>query len=273
VWKTASIPLGPLPGAASGVSAYVNVTPVSARLSQLLVDEDRIRLIADVSAKVAVETRPIPVVALPLPPLGKAVDQPGGLDLSIQALAPYGPMKAALATALVGETFENATPAGKATARVLDVALYPTGKGLTIGVQVAARLPGKVLDDTGWIYLTGRPTALADGRTLKIVDLKDSAVLHNTALKTVIILFNGQILAELNRHAQFDLTEVLEKGADQISEGLAKAKINGLAITAGKPVLRLVDVAVGSDGVYATAGIRMPLSVTVSSALLPPAKP
>ena len=273
VWKTQSIPLGPLPGAASGAVAYINVVPTSARLSQLFVGEDRIRLIADVSARVAVETHPIAVTAVPLPPLGQALDQPGGLDLSIQAIAPYATLKGALATALIGQTLESATPAGKASARIMDAALYPSGQGLAIGVQVAARLPGKVLDDTGWIYLTGKPVALADGRTLKVVDLKDSAVLHNTALKTVILLFNGQILDQLNRHAEFDLTDVLQKGADQISDGLSKARITGLSIAAGKPVLKLTDVAVGPEGVYATASIRMPLSVEVSSAIVPQAPP
>ncbi len=264
VWKTAAIPLGQ----AMGQTAFLNITPVSAQVSQLLNEEDRVRVIANVTAKITVEPSPIPVQSLPLPALGRAVDQPGGVELNVQLLAPYAPMRAALKAALVGQSFQNLA----ASAKVRDATLYASGDALVIGLQLDLKTPGKVLNDTGWIYLIGRPSVGPDGRSLSVLELKDAAVLNNKALKAALILLNGPILAEVRKQSQFDLSASLDKASDGVAQALASAHPPGLNVKAGRAQITLQSLSLSQAGVAAVAHVSMPLSVTVTRSVLPPGR-
>ncbi len=265
VWRATAIPLADVGGA----KAYLNLTPTTAALSELLVDNDQISFVAKVGVQTVISPNPVPATQLPLPALGRATPEAGGLDLNIQAVAPYGLLKSALASAMVGKTFVNKTVAGEASVRIDDVDVYASKDSVSVGLKLAARLPGKVLDDSGWVYLVGRPTALADGKTLSIQDLKYAVVLKNPILKLVVATFNGQILAELNQHSTFDLTDVINTASAQIVTGLNSAPVQGVSFHAGKPDLVLKSVSVGPDGVFANAAIRVPLDVTLTRSLLP----
>lgn len=265
VWRTTAIPLADLGGA----KAYLNLTPTTAALSELLVDNDQIRFVAKVGVQTVISPIPVPTTQLTLPPLGRATPEAGGLDLNIQAVAPYSLLKSALAGAMVGKTFVNRTVAGEASVRIDDVDIYASKDGISVGLKLAARLPGRVLDDSGWVYLAGRPTALPDGRTLSIQDLRYAVVLKNPILKLVVATFNGQILAELNQHSSFDLTDVINTASAQIVNGLNTAPVQGVSFHAGKADIALKSVAVGPDGVFANAAIRVPLDVTLTRSLLP----
>jgi hypothetical protein len=263
VWKTTAIALPET----AGQKLYLNLIPSSASLAGLTLGEDQLKLVARLSVHTQISTTPVATTSLPLPPLGRSTDTDGALDLNIEANAPYSVLKSAIGAQLIGQTFKAAAPGGESQVQVLDFDLYPSGEALTVGLKVHGRLPGRAVDETGWVYLTGRPEMSADGRTLNIAGLKFAVVLGNPFLKLVVSLFNAPIMAALNANAHFDLNPAMTQAAHQISTGIANAHLNGVTLEAGPPQLSLKRVSVARDGVVAHLNLQMPLSARLSRSL------
>jgi hypothetical protein len=131
-------------------------------------------------------------------------------------------------------------------------------------------LPGKLLDDEGWIYLTGEPQVGPDGRALKIGSLRLALVVRNPGVLVLTTLFSGPVIAVMNANANYDLTDTLNKASDQMVAGINAAHINGVTLNAGRPTITLKRVAADRDGVLADASIRLPLTATLGHSLINP---
>ncbi len=266
VWKTTPVPLPDLAGA----KAWLNLTPHSASLARLRVDDQGVHLSARLGVRTEVSTVPAAPESLALPSLTRLNPDAGGLDLNLRAEASYVTLKAALSQLVVGQTAEAVTPAGRLSARIIDFDLYPTRTSMTVGVKIRTRLPGKLLDDEGWIYLTGEPQVGPDGQTLKIGALRLALVVRNPGVLVLTTLFSGPVIAVLNANANYDLTDTLNKASDQMVAGINATHINGVSLNAGRPAITLKRVAADRDGVLADASIRLPLTATLGHSLIWP---
>jgi len=263
VWRSNAIPVGE-PG---GPQTFLNLTPTGASLSRLIVEPTQVRIVAQMSVRTALSQTPGPQTPLPPSPLGRVTSPDGGLDLDIRAAVPFSVLKATLTQAMVGKTFTQHSLAGDAVVRIDDADIYPSDGHVAVGLKVAARLPGKVLDGSGWIYLRGRPVALGDGKSLKIEDLDYAVTLNNTFITLVVATFHGPILAELRQHAAFDLTDGIAAAAAQISTGINGANLTGVTLTADRPSIALKGVALSADSVVANAEVKVPLSISLAKSV------
>ena len=266
VWHSNAIPVGD----AGGPKAYLNLTPTPASLSRMIVDQNQVRIIAQMAVRTALSPTPGPATPLPLPPLGRAGGPDGGLDLDIQTAVSFSVLKSALTSAMVGKTFTEHSLAGDAVVRIDDADIYPSEGHVAVGLKVAARLPGKVLNGSGWIYLRGRPVALGDGKSLRIEDLDYAVSLDNAFIRLVVATFHGPILAELNQHASFDLTDGIAAAAAQISSGINNANLAGVTLSAERPSIALKGVSLSADSLLANAQVRVPLSIQLVKGVAQP---
>ena len=266
IWKTTAIAL---PDTA-GQKAYLNLTPRSAQLAKVSVDDQGLRVTARLGVRT--EVSPIPVASTPiaLPSLTRLSDTGGGVDLNLRATAPYVVLKQAIGASIVGTSFSAPATGGAASAQVIDFDLYPTGRSLTVGVKLKARLPGRLIDDSGWVYLTAEPTLAPNGKRLQLSRLRLAIVSDDPKLKVLATVFSPPIILALNSRANFDLTETLNKASDQMVEALNAVKISGVSLSAGRPEITVKDVAADSDGVLADANIRLTLNATVTRAIAGP---
>jgi len=266
IWKTTAISLPET----AGQKAYLNLTPRSAQLARLSVDDQGLRITARLGVRTEVSPVPIASTPITLPNLSRLPDSGGGVDLNLRATAPYHVLKQAISASVVGMSFSAPATGGAASAQIIDFDLYPTGRSLTVGVKLKARLPGRVLDDTGWVYLTAEPTLAPSGKRLQLSRLRLAIVSNDPKLKVLATLFSPPIILALNSRASFDLTDTLNKASDQMVEALNGVKISGVALSAGRPEITVKDVSADQGGVLADANIRLTLSATITRAIAGP---
>lgn len=266
IWKTTAIALPE----AGGQKAFLNLTPRSAQLSKVSVDDQGVRITARLGVRT--EVSPVPVASTPiaLPSLTRLADTGAGVDLNLRATASYVVMKQAIAASVVGMSFSAPATGGSASAQIIDFDLYPTGRSLTVGVKLKARLPGRLVDDSGWVYLTAEPTLAPNGKRLQLSRLRLAIVSEDPKLRVLATVFSPPIILLLNSRANFDLTETLNKASDQMVEALNAVKISGVSLSAGRPEITVKDVAADQDGVLADANIRLTLNATVTRAIAGP---
>lgn len=266
LWRTTAIALPET----AGQKAYLNLTPRTAQLAKVAVDDQGVRLVARLG--VGTEISPVPVASAPitLPTLSRLSDTGGGVDLNLRATAPYDVLKRTIGASIIGQSFSAPATGGAASALITDFDLYPTGRSLTVGVKLKARLPGRLIDDSGWVYLTAEPTLAPNGKRLQLSRLRLAIVSDDPKLKALATVFGAPIILVLGSRANFDLTDTLNKASDQMVDALNAVKVNGLTLAAGHPDITVKEVAADQTGVLADANIRLTLNATVTRAIAGP---
>ena len=264
VWRPISIKL---PLAEAG-PLYLDITPKSAAASRLTPGPDGVRLTARLGAETALAPAPLPADPLPLPPLEKAAPSDDRLQASLTLVAPYDVVKAQLAERLVGKDFKQTTSLGEVIVHVDDLDVYPSGAALAVGLKISAKAPTSALDASGWIYLTGRPVVADGGAGIRIADLAYSAALDNTFWQAAQSLLQGEIRSEIAARSQVDLSKRIDDAESHIVEGLAKADIKGVRLTASKPKITLANVEVAPTGLAVSAIVAMTLGVELTAGLV-----
>jgi hypothetical protein len=246
---------------------YLNIYPKSASFSGLVPGEDRLQVAVRIGAQTILTDTPADPKVEPLPPLEKIEAGQGGLEINLQAVAPYPLLKEQLRT-FVGQDFKKTTPAGEIDVRIDDVDIYPTKDSLALGIKVDARLPGSWFDSKGWVYLIGRPAVINGGRAVTIEDLRFASVVDNNFWKAAATVFEDDILKTLNSKSTFDLGEEIDKASQDVLKAVEQAQIQGLKIKAGAPTISLHSVFVSDPNLVAVAKMTMPLEAEVTDDIL-----
>ncbi|MEO5881995.1 MAG: DUF4403 family protein [Caldimonas sp.] len=236
-----------------GRKVHINVEPLDFAFSGLNVDTQAIRLAAMLTAKVEVSGTPITPSALPLPPLktiGVAV--PPRISVAVPLRAPFALLQAEAQKLIGGKSFEGSTPAGKVKVTVNKAEVYATSGGrIAVGIDFDAKLPGKLLDAKGTVYVVGTPSA--EGRTM--VRLKDptfTRTLDNDVWNAVSVLFDSKIRSELDKSLRYSLATDVEKAKKALADKLtdpsaipnARAKITDVDIGLGRVAVDGTDLVV-----------------------------
>jgi uncharacterized protein DUF4403 len=263
-WKSYTIPVSQptLP------VMYLDIQPTSAAFSGLVPNGDHLRIAVRVGAKTVLAAQPGPSEPLPLPSLEHLDAKTGGLDVSLQAVAPYRLVKQQLLKALKDRVFQNEIPGGHVEARVQDVDVYPSNGALALGLKVDAKIPGTWLGVSGWVYLVGKPVPSKEGKAVTLEDVRFATVIDSAFWSAAQSLFQGVILQEINAHSTFDLAKPIDDASGAITKAIAAAQIPGLAITAGAPALALESVSATSDNLVAVVKLALPLEVEVTEAIV-----
>ena len=180
---------------------YLNIQPKSAAFSGVVPEDDRLRVAVRVGAQTALETNPVDTAVLPLPPLDPLNSDQGSLLVNLQAIAPYELLKQQLRQVLAQKTFQKDIPAGKLEVRILDVDIYPSKDSLALSIRIDAKTPGNWLDTKGWVYLSGRPTVVKDGKAIRLQDIQFANVVDSAFWSAAEILFQDEILKAINAHS------------------------------------------------------------------------
>lgn len=247
---------------------FLNIEPKTAGFSGLVAEDSASKFVVRVGVKAVLSPSEMANTGGTLPELDLATANQGGLDINLQAVAPYDFLKNELAASMKGKTFKKDTTAGAVEVRIDDVDLYPSNGSLAVGIKIDAKLPGRWFDTTGWVYLSGKPTPVQDGKAIAIENMAFATVLDNAFWTTVQGLFETEILSTLKRHAQLDLSNQIDKAASQITSAIAKADVPGLKITAGPPAIQLTGVDIAADTLIVTTKLSMSVDTELTAALI-----
>ncbi len=247
---------------------YFNIDPKTAAFSGLIPEDGRIRVAVRVGAKTVLSPAPIDTGKVPLPNLEVASPAQGGVEISLQAVAPFGLLKDQLALASKGKSFKTNVPGGTAEVTIDDVDLYPSKDSIAIGLKITAKTPGRWLNTSGWVYLSGKPKAVPADNAVTVENIAFATVLDNTFWSTVQGLFENEILTLLKAHATFDLSKQIEDATARISSAVARADVPGLKLRSGKPNISLDGVYVATDNLVAVVKMSMTLDAEVTEAII-----
>ncbi|MVT52605.1 DUF4403 family protein [Bradyrhizobium yuanmingense] len=247
---------------------YLNIQPKSAAFSGIIPEDDRVRVAVRVGAQTMLESNPIDTAVLPLPPLDPLNADQGSLLVNLQAIAPYEILKQQFRQTLAQQTFRKDLPAGRLEVRIVDVDIYPSKDSLALGIKIDAKTPGSWFDTKGWVYLSGKPAVVKDGKAVKVQDIHFASVVDSAFWSAAQILFQDEILKAIDAQGTFDLTAEIDKAANQVSQSIAKANVPGLQIKTGKPNLSLDSVYVGASELAVVAKLALQFDAEVTEAIL-----
>ena len=247
---------------------FLNIEPKSAGVSDLIAGSDAMKVVVRVGVTTTLSPSAIATTAVELPPLDKVAAETGGLEINLQAVAPYEYLLRVLKAQLSGARFTKTTAAGTVDIRITDIDLYPSNGSLALGLKIDAKTPGRWFNTAGWVYLVGKPVPAAAGKAVSVKDLSFATVLDNNFWTVVSDLFQGEILTALTQHAVFDLQNQIDDASAEIVKAVANANIRGLKITAGPPSIALASVDVASDNLVATAKLDMKFDTELTAELL-----
>ncbi|MFZ2973927.1 MAG: DUF4403 family protein [Ferribacterium limneticum] len=258
-WRPIAIPLAP--DVASGKPLYLNISPKGFAFSGLKATDDSVKVALKVWAETKIDPIPVKTDPIPLPQVSPFDAKQSRLSVSLAARVPYSDIVTALGNGVRGKDFSSESSAGKVRVHIEDIDIYPTTKGLAIGVKIDAELPGQILNTKGWIYLVGTPKATMSGSSIEITNLGYSTVVDNKAWQILLGIFDGQILKALSSNANIDLKSAISKSAEQLATKINGAKVEGLKVIASIPTANLNEIHIGVDSLTATVSANMDFSI------------
>lgn len=248
-----------------GQELFLNLQPTSAAFSGFVADEDRLRVAARVKVIASLSPVSIPETVKPLPPLQAIPAGDGGFNIEVRALAPYSLIQAALMGELKEKILENEVPGGRASVKILDIDVYPSGKSLAIGIKIDAKLPNRWLNTSGWLYLSATPIILPGGHKIALQNIKYATVIDNSIWKLVQAVIGDKILEILQEKSLIDLSSQLDDRSKAVSDAIKAASAPGLRLKPGMVTIGIRAVHIGSSELVTDAMLSMPLEVEVDA--------
>lgn len=252
-------------------SLFLNITPESFAFSNIRVDDNALAFAVRAGVKAQLDEKAASTELMPLPPVGTITTDNSNLRVVIRANIGYDKIADELKKSLLGKTFMNTTPAGKLSVKIEDFEVYPSNGKIALGVKIAATLPAHNFDVHGWIYMTTAPSIDQSGTTVVLDELSYSAVLDNELWKSLVAIFDNQILQELHKNSHINLQPTISKSSKDLASRINSTSFPGIQINAEEPTAKLLDVAVDSKSLVATASVEMKFNVTVIEEVKPTA--
>lgn len=232
-----------------GQKMHINVEPLDFAFSGLKVDTQAIRLATMLTAKVELSGIPSTPSTLPLPPLKTiGVEIPPRISIAVPLRAPFTLLQSEVQKLTSGKTFKADTAAGEVKATLKNVEIYPTSGGkIAIGVDFDAKLPGKLLDTKGIVFVVG--ALVAEGPTgVRLKDPTFTRILDNDAWNVLSALFESQIRDELDKSLRYNFSDDVAKAKKALADKLAEPGVNQQI----RAKVTDVDIALGRVGVSGT---------------------
>jgi hypothetical protein len=231
--------------------AYINFTPAGLSFSGLILHDEQIRVAAAIDGTLEVESTPIDVHAVPLPPIAPIEATPPLMKLAVPLRVPYTDLGATAMRALADQRLAFASPAGEVRVRVFDVEFFPSGASLAVRVAFAADLPDQWLDVHGEAHLIATPR-IKNGQMISLTDVMFTRVLDNDAWNALTVAFEPALRDAIADSARFDIAPSVAEASQRLEVAL-KQPISGMAIgledlRLGVGRLALADDAVSVEG-------------------------
>ncbi|MDI6528376.1 DUF4403 family protein [Pseudomonas otitidis] len=263
-WKPIVVPVD-----SSGENPlFLNITPESFAISSIQVVDSALQFAVKAGVKAQLDGQAASTKPIPLPPLEAVTADSSDLRVVVRANVDYSMIADTLKKSVLGKTFIGTTPAGDVTVTAVDVEVFPSNGKIAVGVKIAADLPSHYLDVNGWVYMTAVPTVTQFGATIELGELSYSTVLNNKLWDALVAVFDKQVLQELQKNSKIDLGPTISKSSEDLASKINSTSVPGLSIKAEKPVAKLLDVAIDSKALIASASAEMKFSITLTDEIV-----
>ena len=185
---------------------HVNLEPRALGVSDLLVEEDGLRMVAQLDARAEVSDGPAgDADTIDLPRNSGAMTEPGRVDLAVPLSLGYDTIRSAALAALGDAPLVLETDAGEIVIEVADLDIYPSGDRLAFGLDFSVEMPRRLFDTGGTLWLTARPVISEDGAGIAFRDIEVTRQLDSRLWSLATAAFEDRIRAALAQAAVIDL--------------------------------------------------------------------
>jgi hypothetical protein len=277
LWQVRSIPLELQGG--QGADAFLNLSPRALDLSWPQITDGATEMVVDVEATTEISTQPATATTeRPLPRravtsaaraariFGRLRDpeQLDRLDLALAIRADYETLETRIQEALGGQSFEVDTPGGPTVVSVGGVEVYPAGERVAVGLDLEADVPGRFLDVSGTVYVTGVPRATADGLGLELADVAVARRLDHPLWQMLATVFERRLVREVEAQGRIDLTPVWRQAEQGFEASRTQAFGEaGVVVVTGPASARIVDLVPEAGHLGAVLEVSKPMALTL----------
>ena len=259
IWRPHSFPVD-IPGMAR---LHVNLEPRALGVSDLLVEEDGLRMVAQLDARAEVSDSPADDDPIDFPSNSGASAEEGRIDLAVPLSLGYGTIRSAAMTALGNSPLVLETEAGEIVVEVANLDIYPSGDRLAVGIDFSAEMPRRLFDAGGTLWLTARPVISEDGAGIALRDIEVTRQLDSAVWSLATAAFEDRIRAALAQAAVIDLGDQRAAAIAAIEAAAAEAgSRGGLDLDLRTRNLALEEITIAADRLVVEAIYAAKLEAT-----------
>jgi hypothetical protein len=203
-----------------------------------------------------------------LPPLTETDPTTPGIHVQLPLFVSYEGLQGDWLPKLKGQELSFPTKAGDVRIKLRDSKLYASGKGVAVGLNLSANIPGKILNTDGWVYLSGVPRVSKED-IVSLEGLQFSRIVDNELVSMVSTIGAPLIEEQLSKLLTYDLRPALSGWRQYANEHLnvpLRTLLNPLppwmpeyladsTIVANVSDLRVDSVVAADQGLGVTVGL------------------
>lgn len=265
-WRSYTFALD-IPGAGSADSAqqvHLNIVPTGFAFSGIRTEPEKLGVSFALDATTVVASEPLDVQSIALPPLQQVDFQSSKTDFDILLRADYRQLQQAIQPRVVGKTYTSDSPAGPVTVTLTSIDFSGNTEGVTVALGFNANLPTNRRDTTGILYLNAKPVVDTQREQLSLQNVTLSKVLDSTLWNIISSVFEGQIIAAIERNAVFNLAERARQLEQRLTEQLHDpTRTGGVHVRAEDLTIKLLEIVPEYDALAARARVSASLDLDI----------
>ncbi|KWU26421.1 hypothetical protein AS149_25880 [Burkholderia cenocepacia] len=185
---------------------------------------------------------------VPVPPPGTLPLPKSSLNVVVPVFLGYKDLLALAKSYAVGKSYPFSVGGKEGSVDVLDVDIYPSNDSVAVGLKMKAKIPGKLFDTSGWVYLVGKPVISPDGKKLQLTNLQFARQLDSSFWNAATYTFQDVIRQKVQQAATVDLEAEEAKASKALLDAVnSRATGDGYAIHMSPPVVKLNKVLVADS--------------------------
>ncbi|MFK7997613.1 MAG: DUF4403 family protein [Granulosicoccus sp.] len=265
-WRSYTFPLE-IPASAQNGDAeqlHLNIVPTDFAFSGLRTEDEKLGVSFSLSATTVVESNPEPESELTLPPLKQVTFADSRTDFDLVLRARYSQLETLIRPRLIDKTFSTESAAGPVSVTVTSFKLSGNAQDVTVSIGFSAKLPGSRNDTKGLVYLQASPVVDTENEKLILDNIRLSRVLDSTLWNLISRVFEGQIIAQLERNSELDLAPRLRNLEQSLTAQLQDPeRTAGLQVRATGLSIQIMEIVAEENTLAARARVATELDIDI----------
>lgn len=253
---------------------HLNIVPSDFAFSGLQTEDASLGVSFALGATTVVESEPQPVQDLALPALRQVPFEDSRTDFELILRASYTQLEQLIRPRLIDKTYSTKSAAGEASVTITSFQLSGNAQDVTVALGFTAKLPGSRKPANGIVYLQATPTMNAATETMILENIRLSRVLDSTLWNLVSLVFEGQIITQLERYSKMDLGPRLRALEQNLTAQLHDpARTAGVNVSVSGLSVNILEIVAESQALAARARVSTELDIEIPlSAISKPSK-
>ena len=248
---------------------HLNIVPTGFAFSGIHTEPDKFGVSFEVEGTTVVASSALQKESFPLPPLREVAFQASKTDFDLLLRADYTQLEAAIVPLLTDRNFSSDSAAGVVSVQISSLKLSGSKTGVTVTLDFVAQLPGSRRDTRGIIYLNASPVVDTSNELLRLENIRLSKVLDSTLWNLISTVFEGQIIAAIERGSIIDLSSHTRKLEQRLQQQLQDpARTGGVAVRADNLKIRLLGLFPEASSLAARAQVSAELDIDIPLTVL-----